>query len=155
VQTDLPSTARPLDHHRCSFPGGLSAETGLSHVQAAAGEYVAGDYRRRLTLSSGRFAMIDDGPGFSLVPRSPSLDRHLGRHVSGVARDDGGVYWSFGRKRGAWPIPAERSGRAARSADVRFAFHRQFVRESLTASATGGGNITLKHATLRPPIDEA
>jgi Protein of unknown function (DUF3363) len=78
----------------------LSAETGLPHVQAASGEYVAGDYRRRLTLSSGRFAMIDDGLGFSLVPWSPSLDRHLGRHVSGVARDDGGVDWSFGRKRG-------------------------------------------------------
>jgi hypothetical protein len=78
----------------------LSAETGLPHVQAASAEYVAGDYRRRLTLSSGRFAMIDDGLGFSLLPWSPSLDRHLGRRVSGTARDDGGVDWSFGRKRG-------------------------------------------------------
>ena len=28
------------------------------------------------------------------------LETQLGRHVSGVARSDGGVDWSFGRKRG-------------------------------------------------------
>ena len=51
-------------------------------------------------LASGRFAMIDDGLGFQLVPWSPSLEKQIGRHVSGVARDDGGVDWDFGRKRG-------------------------------------------------------
>jgi len=44
--------------------------------------------------------MIDDGLGFQLVPWSPSLEKQIGRHVSGVARDDGGVDWDFGRKRG-------------------------------------------------------
>jgi hypothetical protein len=44
--------------------------------------------------------MIDDGLGFSLVPWSPMLERHLGQEVSGVVRADGGVDWSFGRKRG-------------------------------------------------------
>jgi len=29
-----------------------------------------------------------------------ALDRHLGRHVSGVARESGGIDWCFGRKRG-------------------------------------------------------
>ena len=67
---------------------------------AAAGEYVAGTYRQRFALASGRFAMIDDGLGFQLVPWSPSLEKQLGRHVSGVARGDGGIDWSFGRKRG-------------------------------------------------------
>jgi hypothetical protein len=78
----------------------LSVENGLPFVKAAPGEHVAGDYRRRLDLSSGRFAMIDDGLGFSLVPWSPSLERQLGRHVAGIARDDGGIDWGFGRKRG-------------------------------------------------------
>lgn len=78
----------------------LAAETGLPHKPAANGEFVAGAYRQRLTLASGRFAMIDDGLGFQLVPWSPSLEKQLGRHVSGVARNDGGVDWSFGRKRG-------------------------------------------------------
>ncbi|WP_211477108.1 relaxase/mobilization nuclease domain-containing protein [Acidiphilium multivorum] len=78
----------------------LSAETGLPRTQAAAGEQVMGVYRRRLTLSSGRFAMIDDGLGFQLVPWSPSLEKKLGQHVSGAAREDGGIEWSIGRKRG-------------------------------------------------------
>ena len=55
---------------------------------------------RLFALASGRFAMIDDGLGFKLVPWTPSLERHLGQHVSGVARGDGGVDWSFGRKCG-------------------------------------------------------
>jgi type IV secretory pathway VirD2 relaxase len=80
--------------------GRLAKETGQPFKPAERGEYVAGTYRQRLTLASGRFAMIDDGLGFQLVPWSPSLDKQLGRHVSGVARDGGGVDWDFGRKRG-------------------------------------------------------
>jgi len=78
----------------------LAAETGLPFNHAGGGEYVAGSYRQRFTLASGRFAMIDDGLGFQLVPWSPSLEKQIGRHVSGVARDDGGIDWDFGRKRG-------------------------------------------------------
>jgi hypothetical protein len=78
----------------------LSQDAGLAFNRAAEGDYVAGTYRQRLTLASGRFAMIDDGLGFQLVPWTPSLEKHLGRHVSGLARSNGGVDWSFGRKRG-------------------------------------------------------
>nr|WP_313372896.1 DUF3363 domain-containing protein [Brucella intermedia] len=78
----------------------LAAETGLPFNHAGGGEYVAGSYRQRFTLASGRFAMIDDGLGFQLVPWSPSLEKQIGRHVSGVAREDGGIDWDFGRKRG-------------------------------------------------------
>ncbi|SBW02450.1 conserved hypothetical protein [uncultured Alphaproteobacteria bacterium] len=78
----------------------LAAETGQPFNRAASGEYVAGSYRQRFALASGRFAMLDDGLGFQLVPWTPSLEKQLGKHVSGVARDDGGIDWSFGRKRG-------------------------------------------------------
>jgi type IV secretory pathway VirD2 relaxase len=78
----------------------LAAETGTPFQKAAAGEYVAGTYRQRLALASGRFAMVDDGLGFKLVPWTPSVEKHIGKHISGVARGDGGVDWSFGRKRG-------------------------------------------------------
>lgn len=78
----------------------LAAETGQPFRRAGGGEYVSGTYRQRFALASGRFAMIDDGLGFQLVPWTPSLDRHLGKHISGVARTDGGIDWSFGRKRG-------------------------------------------------------
>ena len=78
----------------------LAAKTGQPFQRAGSGEHVAGAYRQRLTLASGRFAMIDDGLGFQLVPWTPSMEKHLGRHISGVARGDGGVDWSFGHKRG-------------------------------------------------------
>ncbi|MDC7812806.1 relaxase/mobilization nuclease domain-containing protein [Sphingomonas koreensis] len=78
----------------------LSAEIGLPHTPSKAGEYVTGTVRQRLTLASGRFAMIDDGLSFQLVPWTPSLDRQIGKHISGVIRGDGGVDWSLGRGRG-------------------------------------------------------
>ncbi|MDU6135812.1 relaxase/mobilization nuclease domain-containing protein [Bradyrhizobium sp.] len=76
----------------------LASETGLAHLPAEPGEHVTGVYRRRLSLASGRFAMIDNGLGFQLVPWIPSLERELNRQVNGVA-GPGGVEWSFGRKR--------------------------------------------------------
>lgn len=78
----------------------LAGEMNMSFQKSAAGEHVAGTYRQRFTLSSGRYAMIDDGLGFKLVPWTPSIEKNLGQHISGVARGDGGVDWSFGRKRG-------------------------------------------------------
>lgn len=78
----------------------LSHEMNMPHQQSAAGEYVSGTYRQRFSLASGRFAMVDDGLGFSLVPWTPSVEKHIGQHISGVARADGCVDWSFGRKRG-------------------------------------------------------
>ena len=76
----------------------LASETGLAHLPAVAGEHVSGVYSRRLSLASGRFAMIDNGLGFQLVPWIPSLERELGRQVNGIA-GPGGVEWNFGRKR--------------------------------------------------------
>ena len=78
----------------------IGSNAGLPYHPAMEGETVAGVYRQRLDLASGRFAMIDDGLGFSLVPWSPSLERHLGRQVSGIAQASR-IEWNFGR--GAWP----------------------------------------------------
>ena len=78
----------------------LSTEIGRPHRPSQTGDYVMGTVRQRLTLASGRYAMIDNALGFQLVPWSPSLDRQMGKHISGVMRGDGGVDWSFGRGRG-------------------------------------------------------
>lgn len=81
--------------------GRIAAETGLPrHAPPAEGEHVSGLCRRRLDLTSGRFAMIDDGLGFQLVPWKPELEEHLGRQVAGVSLPTGGVAWDFGRRRG-------------------------------------------------------
>ncbi|WP_433933369.1 DUF3363 domain-containing protein [Brevundimonas diminuta] len=68
-------------------------ETGLVFRPTAEGDVVSGVYRRRLDLASGRFALIDDGTGFSLVPWRPPLERNLGRTVSGLAGARGEIEW--------------------------------------------------------------
>lgn len=77
----------------------LATARGLAFREAKAGDYVSGKLVGSTHLASGRFAMLEDGLGFSLVPWQPVLDKRVNQHVSGVMRD-GGVDWSFGRKRG-------------------------------------------------------
>jgi uncharacterized protein DUF3363 len=76
----------------------ISESAGQVYHPATEGEPVAGTYRQRLDLASGRFAMIDDGVGFTLVPWTPSLERHLGCQVSGIVRGNR-IEWSFMRRR--------------------------------------------------------
>ena len=78
----------------------LEQTSGLAHQPLAEDGAVAGVYRQRLNLASGRFAMIDSGLGFSLVPWRPEMERHLGREMSGLRQAAGGIAWNFGPKRG-------------------------------------------------------
>jgi len=78
----------------------IAERTGLEHKPSGAGDYVSGIYRERVTLSTGRFAMIDEGLGFQLVPWRPALDQHLGQHITGTMSPGGSVDWSLGRGRG-------------------------------------------------------
>lgn len=77
----------------------IAGETGLQHHVVQDGERISGIYRRSVMLASGRFAMLDDGLGFSLVPWRPVLEKHLGQSVAGIARGNS-VSWMFGRQRG-------------------------------------------------------
>lgn len=63
------------------------------------GEHVAGIYRQRLNLASGRFAVLDDGMGFQLVPWSPKIERHIGEAISGQMRSRTAVTWDLGRSK--------------------------------------------------------
>ena len=78
----------------------MAAERGLKFTPSRIGQYVSGTLIGSTQLASGRFAMIDDGIGFQLVPWQPLLDQRIGRHITGVMRDAGGIEWSFGRNRG-------------------------------------------------------
>ncbi|KAF0135740.1 MAG: hypothetical protein FD148_538 [Methylocystaceae bacterium] len=77
----------------------MAAERGLAFKEPETGGYVSGRLVGSTQLASGRFAMVDDGLGFSLVPWQPVLDKRLDQHISGVMRENG-VDWSFSRKRG-------------------------------------------------------
>ncbi|MFS8038314.1 DUF3363 domain-containing protein [Xanthobacter sp. AM11] len=79
---------------------GLAAERGREWQPAATGEYVSGKLVGSTQLASGRFAMIDNGLGFQLVPWSDPLEKRLGQHISGIARTGGGIEWMLGRSRG-------------------------------------------------------
>lgn len=63
------------------------------------GDHVNGIYRRRLDLASGRFAVLDDGMGFQLVPWSPKIERHFGEAISGQMRSRTAVAWDLGRSK--------------------------------------------------------
>jgi len=78
----------------------MAAERGLAYNPSQPGDYVSGRLTGSINLASGRFAMIDDGLGFHLVPWQPVLEKQIGRQISGVSRDGGGVEWSLGKKRG-------------------------------------------------------
>ena len=82
------------------FGRALAAERGREWRPAIPVSRVAGTLVGSTQLSSGRFAMLDDGVGFSLVPWRPTLEQHVGRLVSGVALPGGDVSWSLGRRRG-------------------------------------------------------
>ncbi len=77
----------------------LAAERGLTFKETNLGDYVSGKLVGATNLASRRFAMIDDGLGFSLVPWQAVLDKRLDQHITGVLRV-GGIDWDFSKKRG-------------------------------------------------------
>ncbi|RIV48306.1 relaxase/mobilization nuclease and DUF3363 domain-containing protein [Burkholderia pseudomallei] len=77
----------------------IATETGLEHRPVADGQRVAGIYRRSVMLASGRYAMLDDGMGFSLVPWKPVIEQRLGQQFAATVRG-GSVSWEMGRERG-------------------------------------------------------
>jgi hypothetical protein len=77
----------------------LAAERGLAFQPIREGQGVRGKLIGSAQLASGRFAMIDDGLGFSLAPWRPVLEKEIGRQVVGVMRG-GDVSWRLGRALG-------------------------------------------------------
>lgn len=76
----------------------LSKELGLDFAAIGDGDVVHGTLARRVDLASGRFALVEDGRQFSLVPWKPVLEQHLGQQVEGIARGRS-ISWTLGRTR--------------------------------------------------------
>jgi type IV secretory pathway VirD2 relaxase len=77
----------------------LATERGLAFNAIEDGQTIRGKLTGSAQLVSGRFAMIDDGLGFSLVPWRPVIEKEIGREVIGIMRG-GDVSWQLGRKLG-------------------------------------------------------
>ena len=96
LSRNLLATLRTRDLENAA--GTICAETGLAYRSAVDGGFVSGTLRRSVILASGRFAMLDDGIGFSLVPWRPAIEDRLGRSVKAVVRGHY-VSWSLESKR--------------------------------------------------------
>jgi len=66
---------------------------------AISAEHLTAFARRSLMLASGRFAMLDDGMGFSLVPWTPVIEQRLGMLISGQVHG-GTLSWQIRRQQG-------------------------------------------------------
>jgi type IV secretory pathway VirD2 relaxase len=77
----------------------LAAERGLAFKAIEDGQTIRGKLIGSAQLVSGRFAMIDDGLNFSLVPWRPVIEKDFGREIVGVMRG-GDVSWQLGRRLG-------------------------------------------------------
>ena len=95
---ELLSTLRDRDVSAAA--GAIASKTGLEHRPVTEGAPVSGIYRRRVDLASGRYALIEDGKQFVLVPWRSIIERHVGREVSGMVRAGGIIDWTMGRGRG-------------------------------------------------------
>jgi len=77
----------------------IAAETGLEYRPAQDGQRITGIYRRSVMLASGRYAMLDNGMGFTLVPWKPVIEQRLGQQLSATVRG-GAANWELGRDLG-------------------------------------------------------
>lgn len=75
----------------------LAKAHNLPFQMAEAGEQVQGKFTGTVQLASGKFAMIENAFEFQLVPWRPVIDDHLGREITGMIRDGGGIEWKIGR----------------------------------------------------------
>ncbi|MFC5580987.1 DUF3363 domain-containing protein [Rhodanobacter terrae] len=77
----------------------IAEETGLIYRPMENAKPISGVYRRDVLLASGRYAMLDGGAGFSLVPWKPVIEQKRGRRVTAVVCGQG-ISWEFARQRG-------------------------------------------------------
>jgi type IV secretory pathway VirD2 relaxase len=75
----------------------IHAETGLIPRPMEEGQPFRGVYRASTQLISGRFAMLDDGIGFKLVPWRSAIEKQLGRELT-VSVRSGVISWEISRK---------------------------------------------------------
>jgi type IV secretory pathway VirD2 relaxase len=97
LKDNLLATLR--DRELAAVGKSIAADTHLTYRETWDGESIRGVYRRSMELASGRFAVLDDGIGFSLVPWRPVMEEHLGRELRGIAVGTT-ISWDFSRSRG-------------------------------------------------------
>ncbi len=90
---------RLRDRELESFAAGLERSSGLTYRPAIDGKRISGTYRQAVQLASGKFAVLDDNIGFSLVPWRPVIEKRLGQCLSATLHGPR-ISWELGRTRG-------------------------------------------------------
>jgi type IV secretory pathway VirD2 relaxase len=93
---DLLSTLRERDLTAAAKV--LAERTGHSYRPASDGARIQGVYRHSIQLASGKFAVLDCGMNFTLVPWSRVLEGRAGQTLSAVMRG-GSASWSVARQK--------------------------------------------------------
>jgi len=86
------------DRELAATGASIAAELRKPFSVALMGDRFEGRLSRRVDLLSGRYAVVDRGHDFTLVPWRPMLERKLGQRVGGLMRTND-VEWTFGRGR--------------------------------------------------------
>ena len=88
---------------RCETPrrvaDRLSNELCRDFTEVRSGERIEGILRSSVDTVSGRHSLIERAHDFTLVPWRPTLERQIGKPISGIIRETG-VSWTIGRERG-------------------------------------------------------
>jgi hypothetical protein len=77
----------------------LGKQTGQTYRPVQDGKQASGVYRGSLQLASGRFAVLDDGMSFCLVPWRPVVEQRIGQKMSAIVRGSS-ASWQFGKQNG-------------------------------------------------------
>jgi len=64
----------------------LSSELGKAYNPAPQSGRISGTYREAIFRPSGKYAVVEKSKEFSLVPWRETMDRNLGKSISGVIK---------------------------------------------------------------------
>jgi hypothetical protein len=78
----------------------VEKQTGLSNRPLKAGREIEGKFKQVYQTPNAKFAIIERGHEFSLVPWKPNLERMRNRQIQLSMSPGGGLTWTRGRSLG-------------------------------------------------------
>lgn len=77
----------------------LTSELGKPYVPAPQHRRISGTYREAIVRPSGKYAVIEKSKDFTLVPWRETMDRNLGKSISGTLKNQT-ISWTLTKARG-------------------------------------------------------
>ena len=77
----------------------LSGRLGKDYVAAPDKGNISGTYRQAIIRPSGKYAVIEKSKEFTLVPWRETMDRNLGKSISGAVKGQT-ISWTLNKSRG-------------------------------------------------------